>query len=111
MTKPLALRVLRGVGIASAVAGVVALGIGALLHFDELAKIWAVVGGFLLAIAVTALLGLKPSRAGMFFAMLACLLLLVFPPVGTIVTAIIAIIASQSWSQLRDYYQLRRRPA
>ena len=111
MTRPLALRVLRVVGVASAVGGVVALTIGALLHFDHLARIWAVVGGFLLAIGVTALLGLKPSRAGMFFGMLACLLLLVFPPVGTLVTATIVIIASQSWPQLRDYYRPRRRPA
>jgi len=109
--RPLAVRVLRLAGIAAIVVGVITLGIGALLRFDELAKIWAAIGGFLLAIGVTALLGVKPSKGGLLSGMTACLLMLVFPPVGTVVTAVIAIIASQSWPQLREYYRLRRSPA
>jgi hypothetical protein len=109
--RPLAVRVLRFAGIAALVVGVIAFGIGALLRFDELAKIWAAIGSFLLAIGVTALLGVKPSKGGLLSGMVACLLMLVFPPVGTLVTAVIAIIASQSWPQLREYYRLRRSPA
>jgi len=110
-TRPLAVRVLRGAGYAAIVAGVVALGIGALLRFDELAKIWAVVGGLLLAIGATALAGARPTRAGLLCGMVACLLMLILPPVGTLLTVVIAIIASQSWPQLRDYYGVRRETA
>ena len=109
--RPLAVRVLRGAGIAALVVGIIAFGIGALLHFDELAKIWAAIGGFLFAIGITALLGAKSSKGGLLSGMIACLLMLVFPPVGTLVTAAIVIIASQSWPQLRDYYRLHRSPA
>jgi hypothetical protein len=111
MTRPLAVRVLRATGVAALVAGIVAMGIGALLRFDELAKIWGVIGGLLLAIALTALLGAKPSRGGLLSGMVACLLMLFLLPVGTFVTATLAIIASQTWPQLRDYYRLRGRAA
>ena len=107
--KPAAVRVLRGAALAALAAGLFALGIGAILRFDELAKIWAVVGGVLLAIAVTAYFGTRPNRAGLLSGMVACLLLLILPPVGTLVTVVVAIIASQTWSQLRDYYRLPRR--
>ncbi len=109
--KPLAVRVLRGAGFAALVSGLIAFGIGALLKFDELAKIWGAVGGFLIAIGVTAVLGANPSKAGLIAALTACLLMLVFPGVGTIVTMVIVIIASQSWPELRDYYGVRRRAA
>jgi hypothetical protein len=109
--RPLPVRVLRACGWAALVLAAIAFGIGALLGFDELAKIWAVIGGILLVTSVAALLGARPSRAGLVSALIACVFLLLLPPVGTIATMIMVIIASQSWPQLRDYYRLRRRPA
>jgi hypothetical protein len=106
--KPAAVRVLRGAGVVAVIAGAIALGIGALLGFDELAKIWAVVGGLLLAAGACAFAGARPTRGGLLFAMIACLLMLILPPVGTLVTIVIVIVASQSWPQLRDYYGIRR---
>jgi hypothetical protein len=94
--------------VAATIAGVLALGIGALLGFDELAKIWAVVGGVMLAAGICAFAGARPTRGGLLSGMVACLLMLILPPVGTVVTIVIAIVASQSWPQLRDYYGLRR---
>ena len=107
-TRPLGVRVLRVAGWISLGLALVALGIGAILRFDELAKIWLVVGGLLLATAITAFLGARPTRGGLVSALIACTLMLLLPPVGTIVTFVIAIIASQTWPQLRDYYRLRR---
>ena len=107
--RPLAVRVLRVAGWAALVAGVICLGIGALLRFDELAKIWGVLGGLLLLIALTAFAGSRPSRAGLAAGLVACTLMLFLPPAGTLVTVVIAIVASQNREQLRDYYRLRRR--
>jgi len=110
-TKPAAVRLLRGAAVTALVAGTIAFGIGAILRFDELAKIWGVVGGLLLAIAATAYAGARPSRAGVLWGMVACLLMLFVVGPGTLATVIIAIVASQSWPQLRRYYGLERRDA
>ena len=40
--------------------------------------------------------------------MIACALLLLLPPDGTLFTILIAVVASQRWPQLREYYGLRR---
>ncbi|MEX2554948.1 MAG: hypothetical protein WEB06_04895 [Actinomycetota bacterium] len=109
--RPLPVRVLRLAGWAMLGFAAVAFGIGAILKFDELAKIWAAIGGILLVTAALAFLGSRPTIGGMTAAMVACTLLLLFPPVGTIITIVIAVIASQSWPQLREYYGLRRRAA
>lgn len=109
--RPLPVRVLKlAAWVMVAFAGV-AFGIGAILEFDELARIWAVIGGILLITAALAFLGTRPSIGGLISAMIACALLLLLPPVGTALTIGIAVIASQSWPQLRDYYGLRRRAA
>jgi hypothetical protein len=109
--RPLPVRVLKLAGWAMLGFAAVAFGIGAILRFDELAKIWAAVGGILLVTATLAFLGTRPTVGGLAAAMVACTLLLLFPPVGTIITIVIAAIASQSWPQLREYYGLRRRAA
>jgi hypothetical protein len=109
--RPLAVRILRGAGYAATIASVLAFGIGALLGYEELAKIWLVVGGVLLAAAIAMFVGARPTRLGLGSALVACTLLLLLPPVGTILTVVIALIASQSWPQLRDYYGLRRTAA
>lgn len=110
-TRPLAVRVLRLAGWAAFGVGLIAVGIGALLRFDEPATIWIVIAAILLLIAATALLGARRWRAGPVFGLIACALMLLLLPVGTLVTIAIALIASQTWSQLRDYYGLRRRTA
>jgi uncharacterized membrane protein YjjP (DUF1212 family) len=99
---------LRFAGWATLGLGAAAFGIGALLGFDELAKIWLAIGGLLLAASVTSFLGARPTRYGLVSALVACALLLLLPPLGTILTVVIAIVASQTWPQLRDYYRLRR---
>jgi hypothetical protein len=107
-TRPLGVRVLRFAGWVSLAMAIVALGLGAILGFDELAKIWLVVGGILLVTTIASFLGARPTRGGLVSALVACTLLLLLPPVGTIFTVVIAIIASQTWPQLADYYRLRR---
>jgi hypothetical protein len=109
--RPLPVRVLRLAGWATLLLSLVAFGIGAILRFDELAKIWAVVGGILLVTSATAFLGTRPTTGGLVAAMIACALLLLLPPVGTVITIAIALIASQSRPQLREYYGSRRRAA
>ena len=109
--RPLPVRVLRLIGWATLGLSLIAFGIGALLGFDDLAKIWAVVAGMLFLTAVFSFLGTRPSTGGLAAGMVACTLLFLIPIVGTVVTVAIAIIASQTWPQLRDYYGLRRRAA
>jgi hypothetical protein len=117
-TRPLAVRVLRVVGWVGTVAGlalaVPSLAIGGAQGFDELAKIWiavAAIGVLLFLAGITALLAGRPTRAGMAFGLVSCTLLLLALPLGTVLTVVIALIASQSWPQLRDYYGLRRTAA
>lgn len=106
--RPLPVRVLKLAGWAMLAFAGVAFAIGGILKFDELAKIWAVIGGILLITAALAFLGTRPTVGGMVSAMVACTLLLLLPPVGTVLTIGIAVLASQSWPQLREYYGLRR---
>lgn len=109
--RPLPVRVLKlAAWMMLAFAGV-AFAIGAILDFDELAKIWAAIGGILLVTAGLAFLGTRPTVGGLVSALVACTLLLLFPPVGTVITIVIAVIASQSRSELRDYYASHRRAA
>jgi hypothetical protein len=116
--RPLAVRVLRGAGVAATILGLAfaipSFLIGGAQGFDELAKIWgflAVMGVLLTAAGVTALLAGRRTPAGLVFGLVSCALLLLILPLGTLVTVIVAIVASQSWPQLRDYYGLSRRPA
>jgi hypothetical protein len=109
--RPLPVRVLKLAAWMMLGFAAVAFGIGAILEFDELAKIWAVIGGILLVTALLAFVGTRPTVGGLVSAMVACTLLLLLPPVGTVTTIAIAVIASQSWPQLREYYGLRRRAA
>jgi len=116
--RPLAVRVLRIIGWVGTVAGLVvsvpSLAIGGAQGFDELAKVWiaiAAIGVLLFLIGITALLASRPTRAGMVFGLVSCTLLLLVLPLGTLLTVVIALIASQSWPQLRDYYGLRRTAA
>ncbi len=109
--RPLPVRVLRLAGCAALVLSLVAFAIGALLSFRELAKVWAVVAGILFLTAIASFFGARPSRIGLVSAMIACTLMLLLPPVGTILTIAIALLASQKTSELRDYYGLRRRTA
>ena len=109
--RPLPVRVLRLTGWAALAMSLVAFGIGALLEFDELAKIWAVVAGLLFLTAVFSFLGTRPSAGGLGAAMVACTLLFLIPVVGTVLTVAIAIIASQTWPQIREYYGVGRRTA
>jgi len=109
--RPLPVRVLRLAGFTTLALSLVAFGIGALLRFDELARIWAVIGGILLLTAILSFLGTRPTAAGLAAALLACTLLFLIPFVGTALTIAIAIIASQTWPQLRDYYRVPRRAA
>ncbi|MGH2784979.1 MAG: hypothetical protein ACRDJ1_06940 [Actinomycetota bacterium] len=109
--RPLPVRVLRLAGWGSLASSLVAFAIGALLGFDELAKIWAVVAGLLLLTAVFAFLGTRPSAAGLAAAMIACTLLFLIPVIGTLLTVAIAIIASQTWPQIREYYGVGGRAA
>ena len=103
-TRPLAVRVMRLTGWAALPLALIALGIGAILRFDELAKVWAVVAVMLFAIAATAFLASHPSGGGMASGLVCCTLLLLLPPVGTLITIAIALIASQTWPELRAYY-------
>ncbi|MGH2725634.1 MAG: hypothetical protein ACRDKS_01530 [Actinomycetota bacterium] len=109
--RPLPVRVLHAAGWLALACSAISFGIGVLLGFDELAKIWAVIGGIAFVAAVTALLGARPTRGGFAAGMIACTLLLLLPPVGTVITIGIAILASQKTSELRDYYGLHRRAA
>jgi hypothetical protein len=109
VVRPLPVRLLRLAAWAMLLLAALAFGIGAILEFDELAKIWAVIGGILLMTALMALLGTRPTRGGLVAGLVACTLLLLLPPVGTVLTIGIAVVASQSWPQLREYYGLRRR--
>lgn len=106
--RPLPVRVLKLAGWATLVLAAVAFGISAILSFDELAKIWAVIGGILLLTTVAAFIGTRPTVGGLISGLVACALLLLLPPLGTLLTIAIALIASQSWPQVRDYYGLRR---
>ena len=109
--RPLAVRVLRATGWLALACSVLATGIGALLGFDELAKIWIAVAVILFLVAGTALLGARPTRGGLASALVACTLLLLLLPVGTVITVALALIASQTWPELRRYYRLERGPA
>jgi hypothetical protein len=109
--RPLPVRVLKVAAWAMLGFAAVAFGIGAILKFDELARIWAVIGVILLATAGLAFMGTRPTIGGLVSAMIACALLLLLPPIGTLFTILIAVVASQSWPQLREYYGLRRRAA
>lgn len=111
MTRPLAVRALRAAGWLALAFAAIALGIGAILGFDELAKIWAVVGTISLLSGVAALLGARPTRGGFATGMTACALFLILVPVGTFITVGIAVIASQQTDELRAYYGLRRKAA
>ena len=102
--RPLAVRLLRITGWAALGLGAAALAIGAVLRFDELAKIWAVVAVLLGAVGVTAFLGSHPSGGGLASGLVCCTLLLLLPPVGTIITIVVGLIASQTWPELRAYY-------
>lgn len=108
VSKPLGVRILRAAAWISLGLSVLTFGIGALLGFDELAKIWLAIAVLLFLTAVTAFLGVRPTRAGMLSALVACTLMLFLPPFGTLLTFVIAIVASQTWPQLRDYYRIRR---
>ncbi|HJR19381.1 MAG TPA: hypothetical protein VJ922_06655 [Actinomycetota bacterium] len=110
-SRPLPVRVLGFAGWAALLLSLVAFGIGALLGFDELAKIWAVIAGILLFTAIMAFLGTRPTTGGLVAGLVACTLLLLIPPIGTVITIAIALIASQSWPQIREYYGLRRKAA
>jgi hypothetical protein len=116
--RPAAVRVLRVTGLVATVAGLAVAGpslaIGAANGFDELAKVWiaiAAAGVLLILAGVTALLAGRRTPAGLGFGLVSCTLLLLLLPIGTLLTVVIAIVASQSWPQLRDYYGLRRRTA
>ncbi|MFY9585839.1 MAG: hypothetical protein WAT66_00130 [Actinomycetota bacterium] len=109
--RPLAVRVLRVAGLAAAAFGLLAFVIGAILGFDNLAVLWAVVAGLLAAIAAAALAATRPSRAGLASGLVACCLMLLLPPVGTLLTIAIGLLASQTWPQLREYYGVTRRSA
>ena len=109
--RPVVVRVLRAAGIGAIAMGVVALAVGAILGFDNLAVLWAVVAGLLAAIAAAAFAGTRPSRAGLVSGLVACGLMLLLPPVGTVLTIAIGLLASQTWPQLREYYGVTRRHA
>ena len=116
-TKPLAVRVLRASGwvglVLGALLAVPSLALGAILGFDELARVWfflGVIGVVLILVGVSALGGARPSRGGLTSALVACTLMALFlPGVGWLVTMALVIIASQTWPQLRAYYGLERR--
>lgn len=116
--RPLAVRVLRVTGwiglVLGAALAVPSLTIGGVQGFDELAKAWIVVAaiGVLVFLAgVTALLAGRRSPGGLAFGLVSCTLLLLVLPLGTFLTVVIGLIASQTWPQLREYYGLRRRAA
>jgi len=118
LTRPAAVRVLRATGWVATIAGVAvtvpSVAIGVSNGFDELAKVWVVLivsGSVLFAAGIAAFLAGRPTRGGLVFGLIACTLLLLLPPLGTVLTLVIAIVASQTVSQLRDYYGLRRRAA
>ena len=106
--RPLGVRILRAAAWVSLGLSLLTFGIGALLGFDELAKIWLAIAVLLFLTAIAGFLGVRPSRGGMLSALIACMLMLFLPPFGTILTFVIAIVASQTWPQLRDYYRIRR---
>ena len=113
--RPAVVRVMRATGRVATIAGVLiaipSLAIGAVNGFD---KTWTAL--FLLSVplvlaGVTALLAVRQTRMGLVFGLLSCSLLLLLPIVGWLVIVVIVIVASQSLSQLRDYYGLHRRVA
>lgn len=108
---PLPVRVLRVIGWATLALSLITFGIGGVLGFDDLAKIWAVAAGMLFLTAVFAFLGTRPNAGGLVAGLVACTLLFLIPVVGTVLTVAIAIIASQTWPQLREYYRVSRRAA
>ena len=117
-TRPAVVRVMRATGWVATIGGLVvaipAVAIGASNGFDELAKIWIVfivAGGVLVVAGVASFLASRPTRSGVAFGLIACALLLLLPPLGTVLTFVIVIVASQTAPQLRDYYGLRRRAA
>ena len=105
--RPLAVRVLRGSGWFALVLGLIAFVIGAVEGFNGFAFVWAIIAIELVATALAAFLGTRRSWAGFLWAGVACSLLLFLPPIPIA----IALIASQSWPQLSDYYGIRRRVA
>jgi hypothetical protein len=116
--RPLAVRVLRVTGwvgtIVGAAVAIPSLAIGGSDGFDELAVVWAVpaaIGVLLVLAGISALLAGARSFAGLVSGLVSCAILLLLVPVGTAVTIAIAVIASQTWPQLREYYGLSRRSA
>ena len=114
--RPLAVRVLRVAGwvgtILGALVAIPSFAIGGSQGFDGLAVVWAVpagIGVLLVLAGVTALLAGMRSLAGLVFGLVSCAILLLILAVGTAVTVAIAVIASQSWPELREYYGLSRR--
>ena len=110
-TPPMPVRFLRIAAWTTLALSVVAFGIGAILGFEELAKIWAVVGAILVLTAAAAFMGTRPSIGGLIAGLVACTLLLLIPPFGTVATIVIGLVASQTWPQVREYYGVKRRVA
>lgn len=104
--KPLAVRVLHVTGLIALPAAAVSFAIGGALGFDGLARSWAVIGILLAGLAAGSLLATHQSPGGMFAGLIACALLLLLLPIGTLVTILIGLMASQTWPELRSYYRL-----
>lgn len=105
--RPLPVRVLRFGGWFTLLLAGIAFAVGGMNRFDGLAGIWGVIGGELLLTAVFAFWGSRPTPDGFLAALFACaLLLLIFPLVIAV-----ALVTSQSWPQVREYYGLTRRAA
>ncbi len=112
--RPAAVRVLRFSGwigtILGAFVAITSFAIGGSHGFDEPA--WAVpagIGTLMVAGGACALLAGIRGPAGLGFGLVACTVFLLLLPVGTAVTVAIAVISSQTWPQLREYYGLSRR--
>lgn len=116
--RPVAVRVLRvagwaatGLGLAT---GAVGFAKGASDGFEDLAAGWAVpaaIGVLLVLAGIAGLLAGLRNPAGLTSGLVACTIFLLLVPLGTAVTVAIAVIASQTWPQLRAYYRLTRRSA
>lgn len=107
--KPSAVLVLQVLGGVLLVIGAAAFGIGALLGFHELAKIWLVLGTLGVLIGPFAIASGWTHPIGMILGVVALAFLTALVPVGTIFAAVIGFLVAKNRDHVRDYYSQRLR--
>lgn len=107
--RPGAVVMLQVVGVLSTVLGLILFALGALLGFEELARIYAYLAGVCLVVAPFALLSGWARPPGLVAGLVAMAILLVLVPIGTLTSSLIGFFAIKNKDHIRDYYSQPRK--